>query len=194
MMLNGVPGRTGRRASLHPEPACFLQSRGDEVRGLRFSLPVQAEDIAQVQIRDVLAKELDRDLPPEKTRQYARGYAEFGVIPKDPDLRQAPVGLMAESTAAFDDPGMKELKVLEAGAAEETSELSAFKKAGIDREGSVLVHELTAAARDQLFDLGTLPLDVGDNALFFSTVARPSGAAPLLVDVPYRGKAPVQRV
>src|SRR5581483_7693489 len=134
-----------------------------KLRGLGFSKPVKADIMTKDQFRTFLRKEVDRDMPADKARLYARGLAKFGVIPKDLDLREALVRLTLDATAAFYDPDTKELKVLSPGPGEPPVGFDALKKAGIDLEGAVLVHELTHAAQDQAFDLSTLPLDTGDD-------------------------------
>jgi hypothetical protein len=133
------------------------------LRGLSFEKPVQAGTLTKEEFRAFLRRELDRDLPEDKARQYARAYAKFGLIPKGMDLRDAVLDLLEDATAAFYDPRSKELKVLRSAEGRSPADVEALKKAGLDIEGATLVHELTHAAQDQAFDLATLPLDTGDN-------------------------------
>jgi hypothetical protein len=146
-----------------PDRIARYKAEVSGLRGLEFPKPVEADVITPEEFRALLRRELDRELPEEKARQVARAYAKFGVIPKDLDLRDALVELLSDATAAFYDPRTKDLKVLKSEEGARAAEAESLRKAGLDLEGAVLVHELTHAAQDQAFDLSTLPLDTGDD-------------------------------
>src|ERR1051326_227003 len=132
------------------------------LRGLEFRRDVKVGNQTKGEFVKYLEQQLDKELSPEKAGRQQRALVKFGLLPKDFDLKGAYLTLLESAVAAYYDPESKELKVIRGGGAS-LLESKLLKLLGIDLDGMVLVHELTHAAQDQAFDLGTLPLDDSTN-------------------------------
>ena len=127
------------------------------LRGLDFKSEVTVGAYSKEELVAFLKAEFEKDLPREKAERFQRGYAKFGLIPKDLDIYDAYMELFGSSIAGFYHPKTKELRLIKSGA--EGLEEKAAKALGIDMEAITLVHELTHAAQDQNYELSTLPLE-----------------------------------
>jgi len=129
-----------------------------ELRGLEFKNEVTVGVYSKKELFEFLKAEFEKELPRDKAAKYQRGYALFGLIPDDMDIYQAYLDLYGSSIAGFYHPKTKELRLIDAGDADDAEKKMA-KAMGIDMDAITLVHELTHAAQDQNFELSTLPLE-----------------------------------
>ncbi len=162
-LLAPVPGAPQEEAPKPPQDPMKERTekhKADVVRlrGLEFSKPVTVGVYSKKELVDFLKAEFEKELPKEKGERYQRGYAKFGLIPKDLDLHEAYMELFGSSIAGFYHPKTKELRLVRAGE-EEDADAKLAKAMGLDMEAITIVHELTHAAQDQNFELSTLPLE-----------------------------------
>ncbi len=125
-----------------------------ELRGLDFRNEVTVGVYSKKELLDFLKAEFEKDLPREKAERYQRGYAKFGLIPRDLDLYDAYMELFGSSIAGFYHPKTKELRLIKPGDEDLLTDVMAKAM-----ESVTLVHELTHAAQDQAYELSTLPLE-----------------------------------
>ncbi len=146
-----------KKATLQ-EKALRHQKDVVEIGGMEFKRDVVVGEYTREELLAFIRREFEKDLPPEKAARFQRGYAKFGLVPKDLDFFEAMMDLLGSSISGFYYPKTKDLRLIRSGG-EESPEAAQLKALGIDMEALTLVHELTHAAQDQNFELATLPLD-----------------------------------
>jgi hypothetical protein len=125
-----------------------------ELRSLEFKNEVAVGVYSKKELLGFLKAEFEKELPRDKAERFQRGYAKFGLIPRDLDLYEAYMELFGSSIAGFYHPKTKELRLIKPGDDETLTDVMAKMM-----ESVTLVHELTHAAQDQAFELSTLPLE-----------------------------------
>lgn len=145
-----------------------LKGEVTRIRGLEFKGPVASGTYTRKELRDFFAKEIDKELSPEKAANMQKVYHKLGLLPENFDIRKALADLQSDMAAAFYDPETKKLYLItpDEGREKKPSELEADKLGaiyGVSMDDVYLIHELTHAAQDQNFDLLTLPLNGKNN-------------------------------
>jgi hypothetical protein len=125
-----------------------IQGTVAKIRGLVWKRPVEKGIKDREELRAFVMKEMDDEMPVDKTRALEKAYVKIGFIPKGLDLRKTLVDLYAEQIAGFYDPKTKELYLVEHGGPE---------------QAMLMAHELTHALQDQNFDLLPLQKGIEDN-------------------------------
>ncbi len=110
------------------------------ITGLEQKRPVPVETLTRAQWKDCVQREIERQVKPEEIRADELTLKLFGLVPRDFDLKQATVDLLAEQAAAVYDHRRKRMLLLEDGSA-------GFL------EDAVLVHELSHALADQHYSM-----------------------------------------
>jgi len=110
------------------------------ITGLEQKRPVPAETLTRAQWKEYVEREIERQVKPEEVRADETTLKLFGLVPRDFDLKQATVELLAEQAAAVYDHRWKRMLLLEDGS-------------GGALEDAVLVHELSHALADQHYSM-----------------------------------------
>ncbi len=110
------------------------------ITGLEQRRPVPVETLTRAQWKQYVEREIEQQVKPEELRADELTLKLFGLVPRDFDLKQATVDLLAEQAAAVYDHRRKRMLLLEDG-----------EKGGL--EDAVLVHELAHALADQHYSL-----------------------------------------
>lgn len=110
------------------------------ITGLEQKRPVPVETLTRAQWKDYVQREIERQVKPEEIRADELTLKLFGLVPRDFDLKQATVDLLAEQAAAVYDHRRKRMLLLEDGS-------------GGLMEDAVLVHELSHALADQHYSM-----------------------------------------
>lgn len=111
-----------------------------EITGFTAKRPIPVETISREGWKQWVEREISEQLKPEEIRAEELTLKMFGLLPKDFDLRQATVELLAEQAAAVYDHRRKRMLFVEGG------------PGGIMND-MVVVHELAHALADQHIDL-----------------------------------------
>jgi hypothetical protein len=115
-----------------------------EVEGLRgwtFKKPVPMQMATLAQVREHVARELDKSLPPDKARGVEAFLRTIGLIPRDADMKTLWLKVLESQVAGFYDPGTKAMRLVERGTTPPFV------------QRMLLSHELTHALDDQYVDL-----------------------------------------
>lgn len=110
------------------------------ITGLHARRPVPVETLTRAGWKLFLEREIAREVKDEELLADQTTLRLFGLVPRDFDLRQATIDLLAEQAAAVYDHRKKRMLLLEDGLAGPL-------------EDAVLVHELAHALADQHYDL-----------------------------------------
>ncbi len=110
------------------------------ITGLEQKRPVPFETLTRAQWKQYVEGEIEQQVKPEELRADELTLKLFGLAPRDFDLKQATIELLAEQAAAVYDHRRKRMLLLEDGA-------------GGGLEDAVLVHELAHALADQHYNL-----------------------------------------
>lgn len=111
-----------------------------EITGFAAKRPIPSETISREGWKQWVEREISEQAKPEEIRAEELTLKMFGLLPKDFDLRQATVELLAEQAAAVYDHRRKRMLFVEGG------------PGGIMND-MVVVHELAHALADQHFEL-----------------------------------------
>lgn len=111
-----------------------------ERSGMALSEPVRIERRSRGELEAYLRAKLEEELPGERARHLTRGYALFGLMPAELDIRDLLMDVYLEQVAGFYDPDSTALFVMDDQPA-----------AALE---PVLLHELVHAVQDQ-----SVPLD-----------------------------------
>lgn len=111
-----------------------------EITGFTAKRPIPFETISRDGWKQWVEREISEQVKPEEIRAEELTLKMFGLLPKDFDLRQATVDLLAEQAAAVYDHRRKRMLFVEGG------------PGGIMNE-MVVLHELAHALADQHFEL-----------------------------------------
>jgi hypothetical protein len=125
------------------------QKEVEDIRGKKFKTDVPVHMQSEEDFRKFVAKSLDAELPPEKTKLIQSAWSKLGLIPNDYDLRKGFENLFISQAAGYYDHSTKKMVLLK------TDTLSP------DHIKISLIHELCHALQDQYFDLGTLMNNAG---------------------------------
>lgn len=110
------------------------------ITGLEQKRPVPVETLTRAQWKQYVEREIEQQVKPEELRADELTLKLFGLVPRDFDLKQATIELLAEQAAAVYDHRRKRMLLLEDGA-------------GGGLEDAVLVHELAHALADQHYGM-----------------------------------------
>lgn len=129
-------------AAQPPSPADLerLTREIAEITGFAARRPIPSETISREGWKEWVGREITEQVKPEEIRAEELTLKMFGLLPKDFDLRQATVDLLAEQAAAVYDHRRKRMLFVEGGPGGLMNEM-------------VVVHELAHALADQHFDL-----------------------------------------
>lgn len=110
------------------------------ITGLEQKRPVPVETLTRAQWKQYVEREIEQQVKPEELRADELTLKLFGLVPRDFDLKQATIELLAEQAAAVYDHRRRRMLLLEDGA-------------GGGLEDAVLVHELAHALADQHYGM-----------------------------------------
>ncbi|HNT18420.1 MAG TPA: hypothetical protein PK747_08670 [Acidobacteriota bacterium] len=157
-----------------------LRAETEEIRGLKFRSPVEVTRLGGKQMREVVLRELDSDLPPRELAVREKALKAFGLLPPGADLRKAMESLLGDQAAGIYDPRKKKLYVREDAEKAEGDPL--FDMASLlDMGEFFVIHEMAHALADQHFDLlKSLALDEkGNDDRLAAAMAAAEGDATL---------------
>jgi hypothetical protein len=118
-------------------------SEVEQVRGLEFLKPVQAEAVTHGELVSRLSRFVDLSYPEELFDRRSTAWQTIGVMPADVDIREAVERFSSAQVIGFYDPAGEELVFIG------TEDPTAVQRV-------TLAHELTHAIDDQHFDLDRL--------------------------------------
>lgn len=130
------------------------------MRKLPFKEEVKRDVTAREDLRALLVKEFDEEIPAEEFRGNELGMKAIGLIPRKLDLKDMMLRVYTEEIAAFYDPKTKTMHLIKEPESKAKKPLSLLerlmgKKSGFDKDENktVIAHELTHALADQNFDI-----------------------------------------
>jgi hypothetical protein len=155
------PGKVVRQGRINEDALAVVRQRLPPVRGLEFRAPVAAVALSPEEIREFLARDLERDYQPGDLERLTAVCTRLGLLPEGTDLRTTFARLYADEGAGFYDPRAKRL-VLATQGVKSGAGTAGLKVLGAvtgrDYLGEFIVaHELTHALQDQHFGLPTTP-------------------------------------
>jgi hypothetical protein len=127
-----------------------------QIRGLSAKSTVKSGFKSRQQLYEVVVKEFDEELPPEKLAAQGRVLARLGLVPKGFRFREEMIKVLQEQVGGFYDPKRAELYLIDDGKESEAE------------QRIVMAHELMHAIQDQNFNLRRFekfPNDQGDQEL-----------------------------
>lgn len=110
------------------------------ITGLKVRKPVRVETLTRAEWKRYVEEEIERQVKPEEIRADQLVLQLLGLAPRDFDLKQATIDLLAEQAAAVYDHRRKRMLLLEGGP-------------GGGADDAVLVHELAHAVADQHYSM-----------------------------------------
>lgn len=142
-----------RTVLFHTAAACALLAQvptADRIRaltadvaritGLEMRRAVPVETLSRAEWKRYVEREIQREVKPEELLADQTTLRLLGLVPRDFDLRQTTIDLLAEQAAAVYDHRRKRMLLLEDGSAGPL-------------EDAILVHELAHALADQHYDM-----------------------------------------
>lgn len=129
-------------AAQTPAAAKIGELAGEVARitGLKVRKPVRVETLTRAEWKRYVEEEIERQVKPEEIRADQLVLQLLGLVPRDFDLKQATIDLLAEQAAAVYDHRRKRMLLLEGGH-------------GGGADDAVLVHELSHALADQHYSM-----------------------------------------
>ncbi len=121
------------------------------IRGLPVREPIAVAVMSVEELRVILAREIAKQLPPERLAGQTIAMQTLGVIPPGHDLIAGLEALLTEQIGGLYD--------------EQTQRLFVMDWVNLDTQiaRAILAHEITHALQDQHFDLGASPMMALDN-------------------------------
>ncbi|MEJ5369447.1 MAG: hypothetical protein WHT08_14105 [Bryobacteraceae bacterium] len=110
------------------------------ITGMKVRKPVRVEALTREEWKRYVEAEIGRQVKPEEIRADQLVLQLLGLVPRDFDLKQATIDLLAEQAAAVYDHRRKRMLLLEGGHAGAADD-------------AVLVHELAHAVADQHYSM-----------------------------------------
>ena len=144
------------------------------MRRLPFKREVKATLSTRAQLKDMLVKLVDDEIPPEELRGDELALKALGLIPPEMDLKQTMLAMLTEEIAGFYEPRTEAMHLIIEAAEKDPKKpapkpglfdkLFGGKKAfSKDENKAVLAHEMTHALADQHYDLEALQKAVEDD-------------------------------
>ena len=148
------------------------------MRRLPFKRDVKGNVTTRAQLKDMLVKMVDDEIPPEEMRGDELALKALGLIPQEMDLKKTMLAMLTEEIAGFYDPRTDSMHLIsEAGAAGKEPKKDRKKPGLFDRllgggnkgfnkeeNKGVLAHEMTHALADQHYDLEAMQEAVKDDS------------------------------
>ena len=132
-----------------------IEGQVEEIRGLAATQKVARDTIDEATLRDMLAKQFDKDNPPDYEAANERLYKALGLLPQDADLKALSLELLGSGVAGFYDDDTKKMYVVS-------------RSGGIGgQEKITYAHEFTHALQDQHFTVFKDQKDVRDKSDWF---------------------------
>ena len=128
-----------------------IEHQVSDIRELPFSHPVEYESLDRAGIRQIVAGKLSEIYTDQEIRNMSTGYAAFGLLPPNYDLKQEYVNLLGEQIGAFYDQHVHKLFMFQDSSLENS------------QNRVILAHELTHALQDQNFGLLNMALEIKNN-------------------------------
>jgi hypothetical protein len=125
-----------------------LMAQVAEIRGLQWKAPLNLKVVPTAELERLLREANERDLKPEQLASEGEALKLLQLIPPDADLRTILDDVLAGVVLGFYDPATKELYV----GGEELDYATNY----------TIVHEMTHALTDQVFDYGPATLALED--------------------------------
>ncbi len=152
-----------RQAELR-KMADALQPSVERIRGLKFETDVPKGIQTEKELLAYMEVELDKETSADEFEQMSCQLAALGLAPRDLDLRELLLELLAEQIAGFYDPSTKKLYLIARDAKKSDDpmkqmEEQMMKMFGTSTEEIYMAHELCHALEDQHFELLTLDLE-----------------------------------
>ena len=145
------------------------------MRRLPFKRDVKGNVTTRAQLKDMLVKMVDDEIPPEEMRGDELALKALGLIPPEMDLKKTMLAMLTEEIAGFYDPRTDSMHLITEAKAADPKQPK--KKPGLldrllgggakafdkDENKAVLAHEMTHALADQHFDLEAMQKAVKDD-------------------------------
>jgi hypothetical protein len=146
------------------------------MRRLPFKREVKGNVTTRDQLKDMLVKMVDEEIPPEEMRGDELALKALGLIPQEMDLKQTMLAMLTEEIAGFYDPRTGAMHLI-IEAAEKDPKKEGRKPGLLDRlfggggkkafdkeeNKTILAHEMTHALADQHYDLDAMQEAVKDD-------------------------------
>lgn len=133
------------------------------MRRIPFKHEVKRDVTAREDMKALLIKEIDAEMPAAEFRANELGMKVLGLLPKDFNLKETMVKVYSEEIAAFYDTKTKTMHLIKEPEAEAKKPPTFFerllgKSDGFDKDENktVIAHELTHALADQNYDLDSM--------------------------------------
>ncbi len=169
------------------------------IRGQDFSRPVTPSILNREALRAEMKEIMDRELRPEDIAELEGTLKVFGFVPASDSPAELYTSLLTEQVAGFYDPDDKRMVLIiedapekELGWLEKLLGGDPFNK---DEQKTTLVHELTHALQDQLYDLNAMEARIEDDddmSIAFSALVE--GDATLLMFAEMQGEIDISRM
>ncbi|MBI2920480.1 MAG: hypothetical protein HYY18_05290 [Planctomycetes bacterium] len=163
LALAALPARA-QEESLKDGDVKDLQKIVEGIRTLKFKNPVKVGVQDEKDLKAMVRKSFDEEFPEAKARKVEAAYKKLGVIPKDMNLREFMIELLADSIGGYYDPKTKQLYLIRrTGGGNNQLNETMKQMYGMDWDTMATIHELTHALQDQHFDLQSIPTDMEGN-------------------------------
>ncbi|GAB5405454.1 MAG: hypothetical protein Aurels2KO_36850 [Aureliella sp.] len=169
------------------------------IRGQLFSRPVTPSILNRESLRSEMKEIMDREMTPEDIAELEGTLKVFGFVPASDAPAELYANLLTEQVAGFYDPDDKRMVLIIEDAPEEEpgwlEKLLGGDPFNKDEQKTTLVHELTHALQDQLYDLNAMEdriEDDDDMSLAFSALVE--GDATLLMFAETQGEIQISQM
>jgi hypothetical protein len=136
-----------------------------QLRLLPFREPVAPRLMLRSELKDYMAAELAKEVPPPLMKRMDRSLKVLGLIPETLDVRETLLNLLTEEVGGFYNPRTKEMFLIREDPVKRTflSRLLKGPDFNAEEQRVTLAHEMTHALADQHFDLVGLDRATGGN-------------------------------
>lgn len=169
------------------------------IRGQDFSRPVEPSILNREELGEEMQRILKREMTPEDIAELDGTLKVFGFVAPDASPAKIYTNLLTEQVAGFYDPDEKRMVlIIEDAPNEEPGWLAKLLGAdpfNKDEQKTTLVHELTHALQDQLYDLNAMESGIendDDMSLAFSALVE--GDATLLMFAEMQGEVDISEM
>jgi hypothetical protein len=136
-----------------------------QLRTLPFREPVAPRLMVRSELKDYMAAELAKEVPPPLMKRMDRSLKVLGLVPETLDVRETLLNLLTEEVGGFYNPRTKEMFLIREDPVKRTflSRLLKGPEFNAEEQRVTLAHEMTHALADQHFDLVGLDRATGGN-------------------------------
>lgn len=169
------------------------------IRGQDFSRPVEPSILNREELGEEMRRILKREMTPEDIAELDGTLKVFGFVASDASPAKIYTNLLTEQVAGFYDPDDKRMVLIIEDAPEKEpgwlAKLLGADPFNKDEQKTTLVHELTHALQDQLYDLNAMESGIeNDDDLSLAFSALVEGDATLLMFAEMQGEVDISEM